>query len=168
MKYIIPFKKKPIKIGQGFNGITHKYWPEEKADLSYSVDFLLPEGTKINASRGGVVIAVKINGKKNYSSLEIKKGKKAAQNWMNEIVIKHRDISYASYSHLKYKGSFVKVGERVKQRQVIALSGNTGWSTQPHLDFRIFEINMGKYKQKTIKIEFKDYKGPLEDSKIKK
>jgi len=167
MTYIIPFKKRPVRIGQGFNGMSHRKWPEDKEDFSYSIDFLLPEGTKIIASRSGVVEALKINGKKNYSGRDLKKGEEAYKKWMNELIIKHSDGTYAAYSHLKYKGSFVKIGDKVKQGQVIALSGNTGWSSAPHLDFTVFKKNSGKYKIKSIKIKFKDYNGHLEDMEIK-
>ena len=67
MTYIIPFKKRPIIIGQGFHGFSHKELPEDKSDMSYSIDFILPEGTKLIASRSGIVVAVYIEGKKNYS-----------------------------------------------------------------------------------------------------
>ncbi len=73
MSYIIPFKKRPVKIGQGFHGFSHKDWSEESADWSYSVDFDLPEGTELIASRGGIVVAVNVNGKGNYSGKDVKK-----------------------------------------------------------------------------------------------
>lgn len=167
MRYIIPFKKRSIKLVQGFHGWSHKDWKEDKEDLSYSVDFLLPEGTKIIASRVGVVTKVKSDGKKNYSGKDIEKGDIAYREWMNYIEIKHSDGSYASYCHLKYKGAFVKVGEKVKKGQVIGLSGNTGWSSKPHLDFCIFRKNIKGYKIKSIKFKFENYKGFLEDKKIK-
>jgi len=168
MSYIIPFKKRPVKIGQGFNGTSHKDWKEDKEDMTYSVDFLLPEGTEIMASRKGKITKVKYDGKKNYSGKDVIKGEEAYKNHMNEIEIKHTDKIYTSYSHLKHKGSFVKVGDKVKQGQVIGLSGNTGWSSTPHLDFSVFRKNHKNRKVKTIKFKFRDYKKSLENNQIKK
>lgn len=162
MTYIIPFKKRPIKIGQKFNQGSHKNWPEDKEDMTYSADFLLPKGTEIIAARGRVITKVKINGKKNYSGKDLKKGDKAYRKEMNEIEIKHSDGTYASYPHLKYHGAFVKIKSKVKQGQIIGLSGNTGWSSKPHLDFCVFRKNFKSRKIKTIKIKFKDYNKSLE------
>jgi murein DD-endopeptidase MepM/ murein hydrolase activator NlpD len=156
MNYIIPFKKRPIKIGQGNNQGSHKYYPKEKADFSYSIDFLLPENTEIIASREGVVTKVKVSGKKNYSEKDSKKGEKAYKKDMNEIEIKHKDKTYASYCHLKNRGSFVKVKNKVKQGQIIGLSGNTGWSSAPHLDFTVFKKDINGLKIKSIKVAFTD------------
>jgi murein DD-endopeptidase MepM/ murein hydrolase activator NlpD len=158
MAYIIPFRKKPVKIGQWFNQGSHKDWKDNGEDMTYSVDFLLPEGTEIIASRSGKVIKVKDSGKKNYSGKDEKKGEEAYKNHMNYIEIKHGDGTYASYSHIKHKSSLVKVGDKVNQGQVIGLSGNTGWSSVPHLDFNIYRINYKKRKIKTIKFKFDDYK----------
>ena len=158
MKYIIPFKKRPVKIGQGFNTGSHKDWVEDKEDMTYSVDFLLPVGTELIASRGGKVTKVKSYGKKNYPGKDLVKGEEAYKNHMNEIEIKHFGGTYASYSHLKNKGAFVKVGDKVRQGQIIGLSGNTGWSSEPHLDFCVFRKNYKNRKIKTIKFKFGDYK----------
>lgn len=166
--YIIPFKKRPIKIGQGFHGKSHRDWPEDQEDMTYSLDFLLPEGTKLFASRDGEVTKVKDTGKKNYSGKDHAKGEEAYKNYMNEIEIKHNDGTYASYAHLKNKGSFVKVGDKVKQGQIIGLSGNTGWSSAPHLDFSVYKKDYKEYKIKTIRFKFEDYNDRLEDKKIKK
>ena len=163
--YIIPFKKRPIKIGQGFHGPSHRDWPEDKEDFSYSVDFLLPEKTELIASRGGVVTKVKINGKENYSGKDFKKGEIAYKKHMNEIEIKHSDRTFASYAHLFNESSFVKKGDLVRKGQKIALSGNTGWSSAPHLDFSVYKKNVKKYKVKTIKIKFEDYNKSLEHKK---
>jgi len=158
MDYIIPFKKRPIKVGQGFNQGSHKDWPEYSEDMSYSVDFLLPEGTELIASRKGKVVKVKDSGKKNYSRKDDKKGEKAYKEDMNYIEIKHGDGTYASYSHIKYKGALVKEGDKVNQRQIIGYSGNTGWSSAPHLDFNVFKKNYKGRKIKTIKFKFKNKK----------
>ena len=156
MNYLIPFNKRPVKIGQGNNKGSHKYWPEEKADFRYSTDFLLPEGTEITASREGIVTKVKINGNKNYSEKDSKKGENAYKKDMNEIEIRHSDGTYASYCHLKHKDAFVKVGNKVEQGQIIGLSGNTGWSSAPHLDFTVFKKNVNGLKVKSIKVKFAD------------
>jgi len=167
MTHIIPFKKHPVKIGQGFNQGSHKDWPEDKEDFTYSIDFLLPQGTEIIASRAGTVTKVKSSGKQNYSGKDLKKGEQAYKKHMNEIEIKHSNNTYTSYAHLKHKGSFVKKGDKVKQGQIIGLSGNTGWSSAPHLDFSVFKKNIQRYKIKSIKFKFKDYNKSLERKKIK-
>ena len=134
---------------------------EDKEDMTYSVDFLLPIGTKVIASRTGKVTKVKVSGTKNYSGKDPIKGEEAYKKHMNEIEIKHWDGTFSAYAHLKNKGAFVKVGKKVKQGQTIGLSGNTGWSSKPHLDFCVFRKNYKKRKIKTIKFKFKDYKKSL-------
>ncbi len=59
------------------------------------------------------------------------------KNWGNSIVIKHAEGLYTQMSHLK-KGAFkVKVGDYVKQGDVVAACGNSGRSPEPHLHFQI-------------------------------
>ena len=57
-------------------------------------------------------------------------------NWGNTVVIKHSDYLYAKLSHLKYQSLDVKVGDFVKQGQVIGRCGNSGRSPYPHLHFQ--------------------------------
>jgi murein DD-endopeptidase MepM/ murein hydrolase activator NlpD len=165
--YIIPFRERPVRIGQGFNSKkgSHRDWPEDSEDMTYSVDFLLSEGTEIIASREGTVVFVKDDGTKNYSGKDSAKGDDAYKNRMNHIEVKHGDGTYASYSHLQHKSSIVKIGQKVKQGQVIAKSGNTGWSTEPHLDFNVYRKNYKGRKIKTIIFRFSDYKQSLQDKK---
>jgi murein DD-endopeptidase MepM/ murein hydrolase activator NlpD len=161
INFILPFKRRPVLIGHGFGEGSHKRWEEDLEDTTYSIDFLVPEKTKVISSSDGVVTKVKQNGHRNYSGKDLKKGEVAYKNWMNEIEIINNDGSFVSYSHLFPNGVFVKVGDKIKQGQLIGLSGNTGWSSEPHLDFCVFK-KLKKWKVKTIKIKFKDYKHNLE------
>jgi murein DD-endopeptidase MepM/ murein hydrolase activator NlpD len=56
--------------------------------------------------------------------------------WGNTILINHGDGRKTRYSHASR--ILVHVGDFVSKGQTIALSGNTGRSTGPHLDFRIY------------------------------
>jgi hypothetical protein len=55
----------------------------------------------------------------------------------NSITIKHNDSEYSVTAHIK-QGSFkVKVGDVVKQGDVIAKCGNSGNSSEPHIHFQL-------------------------------
>jgi hypothetical protein len=57
----------------------------------------------------------------------------------NAVLIKHAGGERSVVGHLE-KGSLrVKVGDRVKQGQVLAVLGNSGRSWSPHLHFAIFD-----------------------------
>jgi murein DD-endopeptidase MepM/ murein hydrolase activator NlpD len=55
----------------------------------------------------------------------------------NQIWVRHGDGTAAAYLHLTRDGALLEVGDSVSAGQVIALSGNTGASTEPHLHFAI-------------------------------
>jgi murein DD-endopeptidase MepM/ murein hydrolase activator NlpD len=55
----------------------------------------------------------------------------------NVVGITHDDGSQALYFHLAESGAMVAMGQVVRQGDVIALSGNSGNSTKPHLHFLV-------------------------------
>lgn len=57
----------------------------------------------------------------------------------NHIVIEHPSEEYSFYAHLILNSLKVKVGEKVKQGQVIGLLGNSGNSSAPHLHFQLMQ-----------------------------
>lgn len=59
------------------------------------------------------------------------------QNWGNTIIIKHAEGLYTKMCHLKKNSFKVKVGDYVKQGDVVAACGNSGRSPEPHLHFQV-------------------------------
>ncbi|AIR99751.1 M23 family metallopeptidase [Streptomyces glaucescens] len=86
-------------------------------------DFAVPSGTKVVAAHGGTVVKAGGNGAGDGPA------------YGNAIVIKHGNGQYSQYAHLSKIN--VKVGQIVATGQQIALSGNTGNSSGPHLHFEI-------------------------------
>ncbi len=126
--YDLPFEKgTSFKLSQGYNGkISH----QGKKQL----DFNMPVGTTILASRGGLVVKV-ID--KNSKSCDDPKCIK----FNNLIKILHDDGTIMEYLHIKRKSALVKEGERVDKGAPIALSGNVGYSTGPHLHLSLYLTN---------------------------
>jgi murein DD-endopeptidase MepM/ murein hydrolase activator NlpD len=76
----------------------------------------------------------------------------------NFIRILHGDGTMALYAHLKPEGVLVRAGQSVSVGQEIGLSGNTGFSTAPHLHF-VVQVNAG---MRLVSVPF-EMRGPLGD-----
>ncbi|MFJ4686127.1 M23 family metallopeptidase [Streptomyces sp. NPDC091377] len=86
-------------------------------------DFAVPTGTQVYAAHGGTVVKAGGNGGGDGPA------------YGNAVVIKHGNGTFSQYAHLSKVN--VKPGQVVKTGQKIALSGNTGNSSGPHLHFEI-------------------------------
>jgi murein DD-endopeptidase MepM/ murein hydrolase activator NlpD len=112
----------------------------------YAVDFKMDEGTPVYAARGGVV-ARKVE-KHSIGCWEDGCGKYA-----NYLVILHDDDTTGEYYHLLQDGVLVEVGDRVSIGQKVALSGNTGHTTMPHLHFGVYRA-VARGKEQSIPVRF--------------
>ena len=120
------------QLGQAFHGgFSHT----DEQNL-YAVDLIVRPGTPVLAARSGVVMQVESAFDK--AGLDAKKYAERA----NLIRILHDDGSMAVYAHLAENGSYVRVGQKVSLGQQIGVSGNTGFSSGPHLHFCL-QINTG-------------------------
>ncbi|MEM7054092.1 MAG: M23 family metallopeptidase [Pseudomonadota bacterium] len=118
------------RIGQAFNGKFSHQTPGSR----FAIDLGLQAGTPIYAARAGVVMDMARYFHQSGENLE-HYGPRA-----NFIRILHDDGSMAVYAHLDYDGILVREGQTVERGQKIGLSGNTGYSTGPHLHFAV-QIN---------------------------
>jgi len=116
----------------------------------HAYDFKMPLSTPVLAAREGKVVDVLDSYTKGGVDITLK-------NKMNYVYIQHADGTIANYSHLKHKGSLVNIGDVVQKGQKIALSGNTGYTTNPHLHFGVFKVvRGGNYQSVPIKIKTSD------------
>lgn len=110
---------KPISGGRLSSGFGRRKRPNAKASAYHrGVDWATPTGTKVVASSGGTVARAGWLGTYGYV-----------------VYINHEDGRQTRYAHLSK--ILVSAGQKVKQGQKIALSGNTGNSTGPHLHFEM-------------------------------
>jgi len=138
--YSLPFLKgQSALLRQGYNGkVNHKG--------KDALDFNLPIGTPVAAIRSGLVIKVVDTFDKSGDTEDFAR-------FANYIIIMHSDETFALYKHLKSKSAKVKAGDKITRGKVIALSGNTGWVSVPHLHLEVYKPRpLGK---QYIKTEFK-------------
>jgi murein DD-endopeptidase MepM/ murein hydrolase activator NlpD len=126
--YRVPFSvASRFRISQGFGGgITHK-----DPSSHYAIDIAMPVGTAIVAARDGIVVETAYTHYDGGVDIE-RDGPRA-----NLIRIAHADGTYALYAHLDRASIGVKPGDRVRRGQRIGASGNSGFSSGPHLHFAI-------------------------------
>lgn len=118
-------------------------------DIEYShrgMDFPLKMGTEIYAMMDGTVVATasnKIDGiyqnGQFVEGIDTSLGNYVSVNSMFPGDNNEKSNSFINhmYLHLQQNQVFVKPGDKVKKGDLIGLSGNSGKSTGPHLDFRI-------------------------------
>ena len=90
-----------------------------KEEFHTGIDISMDEGTELLALKSGII--TEVNKSKTYG---------------NYIKFETNDGYEIMYAHLKK--AKVKVNSKIDQNQIIALSGNTGLSTGPHLHLSIW------------------------------
>jgi murein DD-endopeptidase MepM/ murein hydrolase activator NlpD len=147
--YLLPFAHGSKHVlGQGYFGrATHSGM--------HALDFDMPQGTPLHAARAGVVIRVKQDGTRGGMMRS-----DAADG--NVVQVLHDDATWAVYAHLQHRGSRVQVGQRVRAGELIALSGDTGLASGPHLHFAVYRA--GWDGPRTVPTVFKT--GPDESASL--
>ena len=123
-------RKQLLKAPLKFTRISSKFSNARRHPVTkkvrphHGVDYAAPMGTPVRAVADGVVT--------------VKTRKKADGNILK---IKHPGNLSSGYLHLQKFAKGINVGTRVSQGQVIGYVGSTGYSTGPHLDFRLWKGN---------------------------
>jgi murein DD-endopeptidase MepM/ murein hydrolase activator NlpD len=125
VRYAFPFGGgEARRLSQGVDGSeTHSGMHR------FAFDFELPIGTPVLAARPGVVFQVVDGfgpGGRDQRSLE--RG--------NAVLVWHSDGTFAIYGHLR-KGACAHEGQRVATGDLLGWSGNSGYTTGPHLHFEV-------------------------------
>ncbi len=143
--YSLPYEKGTRHLmAQGYySAFSHK----NRAAL----DFKMKSGTKITAARGGIVTRLEESNTKGGGNAKYRQ-------YANLVIIQHDDGSRAGYWHLQQNGVLVNLGDTVKQGQVIALSGKTGYAAFPHLHFLVWTNRESSWQN--IPTRFQTLKGP--------
>ena len=118
------FLKAPLSYTRISSGFSHarRHPVTRKVQPHTGVDYAAPKGTPVMTIGDGVVTSMKYEGAGG-----------------NTIRIRHNSVYTTAYLHLSRYAKGLKVGQRVRQGEVIGYVGSTGRSTGPHLDFRVWK-----------------------------
>jgi murein DD-endopeptidase MepM/ murein hydrolase activator NlpD len=137
----------PFAVGTS-NRVSQAYpdhFTHVTPDSLYAIDFALPDGSAVYAARAGTVINVR------HDSFRGGTGAVMADQ-ANLIEILHDDGTIAVYGHLHWDSIRVRIGQHVVAGEYIADSGNTGFSSGPHLHFAVWR-NSGE-RDVSVPVEF--------------
>lgn len=139
--YLLPVQTSRWEISQGWDGAFSHRGDQARFAIDISVD----EGTPVLAARAGSVMQVE----RHFEGAGLDPEKFGGR--ANHVRVLHADGSMAVYAHLETGSVLVRPGTRVRAGQQIANSGNTGFSSGPHLHFAI-QLNRG---MKLVSVPFR-------------
>ena len=122
------------------DAVTH-----HDAGSRHAIDIGMPVGTAVHAAREGLVINVAHKFFRGGTTQEVR-------DEANFVQVLHDDGTTAVYAHLQMNTVRVRPGQRVSRGEYIANSGNTGFSSGPHLHFVVLR-NAG-LKSESVPVTF--------------
>lgn len=125
--FTYPVNPHPISQAYGKTSFSYHYTTGRHNGIDFAI-----KNQKVYAARGGKVLSTGNNGRYAYGR------------W---IAIDHGDGLVTLYGHLSKQS--VSKGDSVKEGDTIGISGNTGYSTGPHLHFSVFAKKTFKIMEST-------------------
>lgn len=119
----------------------------------FALDFGMPIGTPVHAAREGVVVLVE-------DSHDAGCAREECGRFANFVVVLHSDGTTGEYFHLERGSVRVRPGDRVARGEWLARSGNTGFSTAPHLHFGVYRTGRDRTTQ-SLAVRFQTRGGPV-------
>jgi murein DD-endopeptidase MepM/ murein hydrolase activator NlpD len=122
----VSFKKAFLKAPLRFNRVSSRFSQGRRHPIlggilpHLGVDYAAPTGTPIWAVGDGTVVSCDWHG-----------------GFGRQVILRHQNGYKTYYGHLSAYGPGIRLGKRVKQKQIIGYVGSTGLSTGPHLDYRL-------------------------------
>lgn len=128
-------------VTQGNGGST-----SHTGRAQYAIDYGVPIGTPVYAMRSGTVVGV-------VDKYPDTGGGYENRNNFNYVLIEHDGGYRSAYLHLQQGSNSrigLKVGDTVNAGELIGYSGNSGWSTGPHLHVEVHQPTAGGYFGQTV------------------
>lgn len=126
--YRVPFRAgKTFTVLQGFHGAF-----SHRGSNEFALDFDCPVATPVLAARPGIVVAANAAAQSSGTTPDFLEYRRT-----NFVLVLHDDGTLGEYMHLAPSGVRVSVGQHVDRGDELALSGNTGFSSTPHLHFQV-------------------------------
>jgi murein DD-endopeptidase MepM/ murein hydrolase activator NlpD len=145
--YLLPFPAgSSFRVVQSQDG-SFSHTGEDR----FAIDFGMPEGTPVLAARDGLVVLTRDEFAAGAPDPSLKTR-------ANLVFVRHSDGTLGEYAHLMKGGVRVKAGDTVRAGQLLALSGNTGYSSRPHLHFMVFRAKDSKSRE-SLPIRFATAQG---------
>lgn len=121
----------------------------------YTVDFGMPVGTPVHAARDGVVALAE-------DSHDVGCWREECGRLANFIVLLHADGTTGEYFHLQRASVQVRLGQHVERGELLAFSGNTGYTTAPHLHFGVYRTERDGQTQ-SLAVRFLTHGGTIRE-----